>query len=314
MSWNFKAVMSATTPVAVAGPDSSGNLYVAEQDGFVYKLHGSSHSVYTDISGTILVKDGDLYTGILDMTMSPDGERLFVCYLGKTGYAYLAEITLDTKLLNNVMRLTKPDGGVLKLSFGSDGYLYITTPDMSKAGLGQNLSSLSGKVLRVDVSSPGRYTTPPDNPFYGYQGLREEIYAYGLHSPKSIVFDNSGLGYVVDERKVYPLGRGYNYGWDSDPSHIPGGAYLNKKDKVTGVTESIYSWNGEGPSAGGLPMPNGFVVGDTYRRLIQILGGEESVYSIQSLIQGFSMAGGTPYILLRDSLNTGSTGRVFTLA
>jgi hypothetical protein len=46
----------------------------------------------------------------------------------------------------------------------------------------QDLSSLAGKILRIDVDAPAPYI-PLDNPFVGTPGARPEIWAYGLRNP-----------------------------------------------------------------------------------------------------------------------------------
>jgi len=56
------------------------------------------------------------------------------------------------------------------------------------------LTTLLGKVLRIDVSGPGpngmNYKIPSDNPFVGTgPGVRGEIWAYGLRNPWKMTFD-----------------------------------------------------------------------------------------------------------------------------
>ncbi|GIT30942.1 MAG: hypothetical protein Ct9H300mP1_29880 [Planctomycetaceae bacterium] len=51
---------------------------------------------------------------------------------------------------------------------------------------GQDLTNLSGAILRIDVDHPGEklpYTVPRDNPFLQTKGARPEIWAYGLRQP-----------------------------------------------------------------------------------------------------------------------------------
>src|SRR5438874_4970953 len=82
------------------------------------------------------------------------------------------------------------NGGCLK--FGPDGMLYIVTGDGSgiadEFNIGQDLSSIFAKLLRIDVDhpEPGKaYSIPRDNPFAASPPLtsgkkaRPEVYAYG---------------------------------------------------------------------------------------------------------------------------------------
>lgn len=55
----------------------------------------------------------------------------------------------------------------------------------------QNLNTLLGKVLRIDVRTLP-YTIPPDDPLIGSVGSRADIWAYGLHNPWRYSFDAAG--------------------------------------------------------------------------------------------------------------------------
>lgn len=55
-----------------------------------------------------------------------------------------------------------------QLSFGPDGYLYLSLRDGGESENAQDLSNFLGSILRLDVSNPTTdlpYTIPPDNPF-----------------------------------------------------------------------------------------------------------------------------------------------------
>jgi glucose/arabinose dehydrogenase len=115
------------------------------------------------------------------------------------------------------------------IHFGPDGMLYLSTGD---GGAGddpfsnaQKLSSLSGKILRIDVrrSSPGKiYSIPTSNPFVRVKGARGEVWAYGLRNPWRFSFDSAtGQMWIADvgqnlheEVNVAAKGaKGLNFGW-----------------------------------------------------------------------------------------------------
>jgi uncharacterized repeat protein (TIGR03806 family) len=116
------------------------------------------------------------------------------------------------------------NGGCLK--FGPDGCLYLVTGDGSgiadESNIGQDLSSISAKLLRLDVDNPppGKaYGIPKDNPFVNRPGARPEVYAYGLRQLWRFSFDRKTgdlWGGEVGQdlwEMIYKVEKGGNYGW-----------------------------------------------------------------------------------------------------
>lgn len=116
------------------------------------------------------------------------------------------------------------NGGCLK--FGPDGYLYIAMGDgggggdkHGPIGNGQNMNTLLGKILRIDVNGNSSYTIPKDNPFVGKADVKPEIWAYGLRNSWRFSFDSktgqlfaSDVGEGVWE-EIDVIEKGGNYGW-----------------------------------------------------------------------------------------------------
>jgi glucose/arabinose dehydrogenase/mono/diheme cytochrome c family protein len=111
-------------------------------------------------------------------------------------------------------------------AFGNDGMLYVTSGDGTTQSdldnVGQDLSSLRSKVLRLDVDGAPAgqpYRVPRDNPFVDTPSVRPETWAYGLRNPWRITCDCvSGQIWVgqngQDLREfAHLLERGANYGW-----------------------------------------------------------------------------------------------------
>jgi glucose/arabinose dehydrogenase len=122
------------------------------------------------------------------------------------------------------------------IGFGPDGFLYISTGDGGYAndwgighhvtkGNGQDLGTLLGKILRIDVdkmdASKGEaYGIPADNPFVGRPDAKPEIWAYGLRNPWRCSFDTGGTkelfcGDVQQNsfEEVDIVTKGGNFGW-----------------------------------------------------------------------------------------------------
>jgi glucose/arabinose dehydrogenase len=119
------------------------------------------------------------------------------------------------------------------IGFGSDGMLYVSTGDGGYAndwgighnvteGNGQDLTSLHGKILRIDVNtmSDGKpYGIPADNPFVGDNNAAPEIWAYGLRNPWRCSFDTGSdrlfCGDVQQNsyEEIDIIEKGDNMGW-----------------------------------------------------------------------------------------------------
>ncbi len=107
--------------------------------------------------------------------------------------------------------------------FGPDGMLYIPLGDGGFKddihGHGQNRETLLGSILRLDVDSAEPYAVPSDNPFVGMEGVRPEIWAYGVRNPWRNTFAPDGRLVVADvgQNTWEEIGfarSGANLGWN----------------------------------------------------------------------------------------------------
>ncbi len=117
------------------------------------------------------------------------------------------------------------------IDFGPDGYLYISTGDGGYAndwgighnvvtGNGQDMMTLNGKVLRIDVDAGQPYAVPKDNPFVGKRDALPEIWAWGFRNPWRCSFDMGGQRELFcadvgqnSYEEVDIVTKGANYGW-----------------------------------------------------------------------------------------------------
>jgi glucose/arabinose dehydrogenase len=121
--------------------------------------------------------------------------------------------TLDKILIDNVGGANNHNGGRVK--FGSDGKLYWTMGDAQNSRLAQNLSSLNGKILRLNPDG----SIPADNPF-----PNSYVYSYGHRNPQGLAWQpRTGRLYATEHGpsgfqgccrdEVNYIEPGKNYGW-----------------------------------------------------------------------------------------------------
>jgi len=98
-------------------------------------------------------------------------------------------------------------GGRLKI--GPDGKLYATTGDASDAEIAQDLNSLGGKILRMNLDG----SIPSDNPYPD-----SYVYSYGHRNPQGMTWLPDGTLYASEHGndandEVNRIGAGQNLGW-----------------------------------------------------------------------------------------------------
>ncbi|WP_194709681.1 PQQ-dependent sugar dehydrogenase [Radiobacillus deserti] len=110
-------------------------------------------------------------------------------------------------ILDQIPGGTYHQGG--RLEIGPDQKLYITTGDATMPDQAQNLESLAGKILRVNLDG----SIPSDNPF-----PNSPIYSYGHRNPQGMTWTNDGVMYATEHGnqahdELNHIQKGSNYGW-----------------------------------------------------------------------------------------------------
>ncbi|MFV2109501.1 PQQ-dependent sugar dehydrogenase [Micromonospora sp. LOL_015] len=210
-------------PTAMVAPDDgSGRLFITEKAGRVRVYHpasGLAETALLDIGDRVDTSGNE--RGLLGIATSPGFAADPAIYLAYTalpdGAVTLSRLPLNAADQQPVpadreeILLSQPhaeyanhNGG--QLVFGPDGHLYWSIGDGGGAddvlGTGQDLGTLLGKILRLDVSAACgdlAYCVPADNPFVGEAGARAEIWAYGLRNPWRFSFDSAdGSLWIAD--------------------------------------------------------------------------------------------------------------------
>jgi glucose/arabinose dehydrogenase len=222
--------------------DASDLMFVTEQRGVIYSFSANNSQqadVFLDI--TDRVNRGGNEEGLLGLVFGPDYQEngyFYVYYsAADPSRSVVSRFSLDEEDTDVadpgseviIMEVAQPfsNHNAGQLAFGPDGYLYIGLGDGGSAGdplgNGQNLVTLLGSILRIDVSglsAPGDYEIPADNPFVGTTGARGEIWAFGLRNPWRFSFDSeTGLLWAGDVgqsswEEIDIIAKGANYGWN----------------------------------------------------------------------------------------------------
>jgi glucose/arabinose dehydrogenase len=240
--------------------DGSGRTFVATQQGVIHLVtpNAAASTVFLDLQDRVAYNDNQNEEGFLGLAFHPQYKttgEFFVFYTPKKEKAtnIVARFRVradnpnqaDPASEREVIRFSKPywnhDGGTI--AFGPDGYLYVTHGDGGAANdpfdNAQNLKSLLGKVLRLDINSKDApYTIPADNPFVNVKDARPEIWAYGLRNVWRMAFDRqTGQLWAADVgqnwyEEINLIRKGGNYGWKRrEATHPFGMDGANPNDK-----------------------------------------------------------------------------------
>ena len=239
--------LSFEDPVGIYTPnDGTNRLFVVEQEGrikvFDNEPNVSSWDMFLDIDDIVDQDGGYTEEGLLGFAFHPNFENNGYFYVNYTEHNprrnVIARYTVNSNNPNQanynssqiILEVGQPytnhNGG--QMEFGpNDGYLYISFGDGGSAGdplgHGQDLTTLLGSLIRIDVDNPSvgiNYGIPPDNPFIDVLGPRPEIYAYGLRNMWKFSFDlDTGFLWGADVgqyeyEEINIIESGGNYGWN----------------------------------------------------------------------------------------------------
>lgn len=262
---------SLVQPVGIVGArNGSRHLYLIERRGTVRALDTRTGrrlpGYFIDLRSVVRSSGGE--QGLLGMAFDPryasGRPYVFVAYTAGDGALHVMRLRASSASADSVPassrrlvlavahnRFSNHNAGQLLFS---GGLLYIGTGDGGGAGdpldNARNLRTLSGKILRLDVSRScaGRlFCIPASNPYARSSPARREIWAYGLRNPWRFSADRGNgrlwVGDVGQNRyeEIDVLGTrpgGANLGW----SCREGPAVYNSARCTAAARRAPYLW------------------------------------------------------------------------
>jgi glucose/arabinose dehydrogenase len=230
------------------GPDNF--IWITERSGKISRVNPTSGVVSEVIKIADVREVGE--GGLLGMVLDPDFLTNNFLYVGYNYYAtdnkYSEKIVRFTYnsstgkagspliLFDNISGANNHNG--CRLVISPDKKLIFTTGDAQNTSTSQNLKSLNGKTLRLNLDG----TIPIDNPMPG-----SPIWTWGHRNPQGLVYSPDGQILYSSEHgpsnddEINIIMKGRNYGWPT----VQG--FCNFANETTfcrdsNVVEPIFAW------------------------------------------------------------------------
>lgn len=233
--------------------------YVSERAGSIVKIdNGGMERQQVDLEKPLAkAAEAGLLGFILDPGF-PDNQQAFAYYTYENGQGQFNRVvvlrlegnkwTEDRILLDRIPSAAYHHGGRLKI--GPDGKLYITTGDATTPELSQDIKSLNGKILRMNLDG----SIPDDNPFEN-----SYVYSYGHRNPQGLVWIGNTL-YASEHGQsahdeINLIKPGANYGWP----------LIQGSESKTGMETPLFHSGDETWAPSGMATHNGKLYAATLR-------------------------------------------------
>jgi glucose/arabinose dehydrogenase len=186
--------VAATYATALAfAPD--GRLFWTERSGTIKVWQNGAARTFATVRTVTTERDGSYSErGLLGLAISPTftQDRFVYAFYSDANYTQQHVIRwrdCHGEGLDPTILLTFPSGPDCchkggRLTFGTDGMLYVTLGEEHTAPAAQNTADMRGKILRYRPDG----SVPPNNPF----GATSPVWAYGLRNPFGIAVSASG--------------------------------------------------------------------------------------------------------------------------
>lgn len=267
-----------------APPGDTGRLFIVEQTGKIKIIKLPQRTInpipFLDLSGIVSAGGEE---GLLGMAFDPNyatNGRFYVSYTTPGGIfgaciSHISEfqvsanpdvadpgseaalIVVDHPQVQHQMHTMgfspRPgDEGNLYIASGDGGGSCDDDPGHAPGGNGQSTQTLFGKILRIHPEvTPGTYTIPPDNPFFGSPTDQQEIWLYGLRNPFQFSWDRQTRAMFIadvgqstreeiDVQKPSNPGGGENYGWRFKEGFVQ--SPCSQPTPPPGLTDPIFDY------------------------------------------------------------------------
>jgi len=196
-----------------------GKLYVTERTGSIWIMKDDRflpEPLITFESPFISQGEG----GLMGIALDPDfilNHYIYVMHSyfenGKIYNRVVRLLEQNNKASINGVILDKIPGGRIhnggRIKIGPDQKLYITAGDAGEANLSQEITSLAGKVLRIDLDGG----IPKDNPF-----SNSPVYSLGHRNPQGLAWNSNNILFASEHGQtahdeINIIQPGANYGW-----------------------------------------------------------------------------------------------------
>ncbi len=192
--------------------------YITEREGAIVKIEDGETERQAVAFEQVISEEAE--TGLLGFVLTPDFSIsqqaiAYYTYKGEAGpenRIVRLEMTGDTWIEREVLLDNIPSGPIHhggRLAIGPDEKLYATTGDAATPELAQDLDSLAGKILRLNLDG----TIPEDNPFEA-----SYIYSHGHRNPQGLTWTKDGKMFASEHGnqandEINGIEPGKNYGW-----------------------------------------------------------------------------------------------------